>query len=95
MIQRSSVEPALRADQVAEMPGGLVRFLVERINEISGLTTSDDELADLVSSPLVQAFVILAREFGWTPQQVRELTVGQVLAYLQTLDLGERREAAG
>lgn len=95
MIQRAAVEPALRADQVAEMPGGLVRFLVEQINEISGLTTSDDELGELVSSPLVQAFIILAREFGWTPQQVRELTVGQVLAYLRTLDRSDRREAAG
>lgn len=83
MIQRSLVEPELKQPQIASMHSGLVAFLVERINRISGLTTSEDEMRALGESPLVQAFFILAKEFHWTPQQLRELTVGEVLAYLE------------
>src|SRR5690348_3835527 len=46
MIQRAAVEPRLKQSQIAEMRSGLVRFLVERINRISGLDTSDDELRE-------------------------------------------------
>ena len=93
MVQQARVEPALRAEQVLEMPGGLVRFLVERINAISGLTTTDDDVREMTESPLVQAFFALAREFQWTPEQVRELTVAQVLGYLQLINQS-RQEAA-
>jgi hypothetical protein len=94
MIQQAVVEPSLKAEQVAGLPGGLVRFLVERINQISGLSTDEDELREITDSPLVQAFFALAREFNWTPQQVRELTVGQVLGYLEMLNQARRPEAA-
>lgn len=94
MVQQAVVEPVLKAEQVAELPGGLVRFLVERINEVSGLSTNEDELRELTDSPLVQAFFVLAREFNWTPQQVRELTVGQVLGYLEMINQARRPEAA-
>jgi len=94
MVQQAVVEPALKAEQVAELPGGLVRFLVERINEVSGLSTNEDELRELTDSPLVQAFFVLAREFNWTPQQVRELTVGQVLGYLEMINQARSPEAA-
>ena len=83
MIQRAVVEPKLEQSEVAAMHGGLVSFLVERINRISGLTSDDDELRALAESPLAQAFFILAREFHWTPQQLREMTVAEVLAYLE------------
>lgn len=91
MIQRSLVEPELKQPQIAGMHSGLVAFLVERINRISGLTSTDDELRALAESPLVQAFFILAREFHWTPQQLRELTVGEVLAYLEMAQQGRER----
>jgi hypothetical protein len=94
MVQQAVVEPALKAEQVADLPGGLVRFLVERINEVSGLRTDDDELRELTDSPLVQAFFVLAREFNWTPQQVRELTVGQVLGYLEMINQARHPEPA-
>ncbi|MDR5748838.1 hypothetical protein QCE73_37295 [Caballeronia sp. LZ029] len=87
MIQRSMVEPAVKQSQVAELPGGLVAFLVDKINRISGLTTTDDQLLALRDSPLVQAFFVLAREFNWTPDQVRTLTVGQILGYLEMLNV--------
>jgi hypothetical protein len=86
MIQRAMVEPAVKQAQVADLPSGLVAFLVERINRISGLTTTDDQLLALRDSPLVQAFFVLAREFSWTPEQVRALTVGQILGYLEMLN---------
>jgi len=92
MVQQALVEPALRADQVTELPGGLVRFLVEQINTISGLTTSEDDVREMTESPLVQAFFALAQEFQWTPEQVRELTVAQVLGYLQLIN--QSRQAA-
>ena len=83
MIQHAVVEPHLEQAEVAAMHGGLVSFLVERINRTSGLSSTDDDLRALVESPLAQAFFILAREFQWTPQQLREMTVGEVLAYLE------------
>ena len=85
MVQRAVVEPALKERDVAQMPGGVVRFLVERINRVSGLTASEDDLKLVAESPLVQAFAVLAREFGWTPDQVKNLTIAQVLGYLEVL----------
>jgi hypothetical protein len=94
MIQRACVEPELKQQDVAVMHGGLVRFLVERINQISGLTTTEDELREIVDAPVVQAFFVLAREFGWTPRQVRELTLGQILGYVELLNRNPKGAAA-
>ena len=90
MIQRAVVEPKLKQGQIAEMHSGLVRFLIERINRISGLSTTDDELREMTSSPLVQAFFVLAREFHWTPEQVKGMTIGQVLGYLELANQGRK-----
>ena len=89
MIQRAVVTPELSQKQIAEMRSGLVGFLVEQINRISGLHATEDELRDLAESPVAQAFFVLAREFNWTPQQVRELTLGQILGYLEMLNHGD------
>lgn len=86
MIQQAVVEPSLKQHEIADLPGGIVAYLVERINRVSGLTTTEDDLRDLARAPIVRAFFMLAREFGWTPQQVRELTIGQVLGYLELLN---------
>jgi len=83
MIQQALVEPALSAAQVAALPAGLARFLVDQINHISGLATSADELTEHVQAPLARACFALAREFGWTPEEVSGLTIGQILLYLQ------------
>lgn len=93
MIQRAVVDPALKEKDVAAMHGGLVRWLVDAINRASGLATDEDELREMARSPLVQAFTILAREFGWTPAQVRQLTVGQILGYLESLQRPGREGA--
>ena len=86
MIQKAVVEPALKQSDIAGMHSGLVRFLVDAINRISGLSTTEDEMKEIVESPLVRAFFVLAKEFNWTPQQVREMTVGQILGYLELLN---------
>ncbi|HEY1012200.1 MAG TPA: hypothetical protein VGE07_05790 [Herpetosiphonaceae bacterium] len=42
-------------------------------------------MSELAGAPLVMASFRLARAFGWTPQQVQALTMGQVNLYLQLL----------
>ena len=59
------------------------------------LTLTGDALADTVQAPLCRACFVLAREFGWTPQEVSEMTIGQILLYLEMLNgAGQPAEAA-
>lgn len=88
MISQALVEPALRVDEVSQLPAGLARFLVERIDEISGIDTPRDALEELVQAPLARACFVLAREFGWTPEDVSGMTIGQILLYLQMVHDG-------
>jgi hypothetical protein len=90
MIQKSVLEPALKQGDIASMHSGLVRYLVDAINRISGLSTSDDEVQEMVNAPIVRAFFVLAKEFNWTPQQVKEMTVGQIMGYLELLNQSKR-----
>jgi len=83
IIQQGLVEPALKFEQVSQLPAGLARFLVDRINEISGINTPRDALEELVQAPLAKACFVLAKEFGWTPEEVSGMTIGQILLYLQ------------
>jgi hypothetical protein len=83
MIQQSLVEPPLKPEQVSQLPAGLARFLVERINAISGITTPRDSLGELVQAPLAKACFVLAKQFGWTPEEVSGMTIGQILLYLE------------
>jgi hypothetical protein len=89
MIQQALVEPALKLDQVSQLPAGLARFLVEQINAISGINTPQDQLAELVQAPLAKACFILAKEFGWNPEDVSAMTIGQILLYLEMARSGE------
>ena len=83
MIQQALVAPPLQFEQVLQLPAGLARFLVERINEISGIDTPRDALQEFVQAPLAKACFILAKEFGWTPEEVSGMTIGQILLYLE------------
>jgi hypothetical protein len=83
MIQQAVVEPALKADDVAQLPAGLATFLIDRINAISGITASRDQLDEMVQAPLARACFVLAKEFGWTPEQVSSMSIGQILLYLE------------
>ncbi len=90
MLQQALIEPKLKLEQINSMTAGLVKFLVEKINQISGLSVSEDGLSKLVQAPLAKACFIMAKEFGWTPQQVSEMTIGQILLYLEMVNEGNR-----
>jgi len=82
MIKESLVEPALGLDQIRQMHVGLVHFLVGKVNVISGLAADGEALNETAGSPLGQTHILLAKHFGWTPEQVAQLTPGQVAVYL-------------
>jgi len=90
MVQQAMVDPTLTLDQVHSLPAGLVEFLLGEINRISGLSLGGDDLTDAVHAPLARACFVLSREFGWSPDRCAELTVGQVLLYLEMLARGHR-----
>jgi hypothetical protein len=83
MIQQALVEPSMAAEQILQLPAGVARFLVEHVNAISGISTPRSSLEENVQAPLAKACFILAREFGWTPEQVSGMTIGQILLYLE------------
>lgn len=91
MIQQALVDPILRPEQVSQLPAGLARFLVEQINDLSGISTPRDTLGELVQAPLAKACFVLAKEFGWTPEQVSGMTIGQILLYLEMANRGETK----
>lgn len=93
MVQQALVEPELTIAQVSSMHVGLVQFLLEQINEVSGITTTAEQLAEAVDAPLSKATYLLAERFGWTPQEVGELTLGQVLLNLKLLSERSRPAA--
>src|SRR5829696_2396141 len=82
MIKEALVEPVLALDQIRQMHVGLVSFLVGKINSISGLAADGGALDETADSPLGQTHLLLAKHFGWTPEQVSQLTPGQVAVYL-------------
>ena len=83
MIQQALLQPEMKMEQIAQLPAGLASFLVERINTLSGLATSSDSLEEMVQAPLARACFVLAKEFGWTPEEVSGMTIGQILLYLE------------
>jgi hypothetical protein len=92
MLKEAMVDPPLDLEQVHGLHAGLAQFLLRELNRISGLAVDDESLAGAVEAPLARACFILAREFGWSPQEVGELTMGQVLLYLEMLGQGRRAE---
>jgi len=90
MVQQAMVDPKVTIDDVNRMHAGLVEFLVHEVNRISGLALAGDELEQVVHAPLARACFVLAREFGWTPDECARLTLGQVLLYVDLLGRGER-----
>ncbi|MEM8960461.1 MAG: hypothetical protein AAGD38_03200 [Acidobacteriota bacterium] len=92
MVHHALVEPTMSIDQVSRLHTGLVQFLLRRVNRLSGLDMSEDELESAVRRPLARACFVLAREFGWTPEECAELTLGQVLLYLEMIARGETPE---
>ncbi|MBV1878722.1 MAG: hypothetical protein KUG79_13860 [Pseudomonadales bacterium] len=85
MVQASLVEPPMTVIQVGAMHVGLVEYLLHQVNKISGISTNEDALNNAAEDPLAKAAFILAKEFGWTPQDINDLTLGQVVLHLQML----------
>ena len=85
MVQRSLTEPALTVRDVARMPVGLLQFLLREVNALSGISASEEQVARAIEDPLAQAAFRLSQAFGWTPDQIGRLTMGEVLAHLQLL----------
>ena len=59
--------------------------LLREVNAISGITASEEQIARAIEDPLAQAAFRLSQAFGWTPEQIGKLTMGEVLAHLQLL----------
>lgn len=95
MVQQALVEPQVTVEQVSRMHAGLVEFLLREVNRISGLALDRGELEETVRAPLARACFVLAREFGWTPDECAALTLGQALVYLELLGRGERPGSTG
>lgn len=91
-LKETLVEPRLSLDQIRALPAGMACFLVERANALSGLTADHEAIADAGESPLGQVHVLLARHFGWTPEQTARLTPGQIAVYLAGLERLRARE---
>ena len=93
MVQQALVKPKLSVEQVGELPVGLVQFLLTKVNALSGLGLDGDEVERAIKAPLTRACFILAREFGWTPAECSDLTVGQILVYLEMVARGQTEVA--
>jgi hypothetical protein len=94
MVQQALVSPKLSVEETGSMSAGLLQFLLQRTNEISGLALEDDDIDKAVKAPMTRACFVLAREFGWTPAECSALTIGQVLLYLEMLARQEPAEGS-
>ncbi len=93
MVQQALVQPAMSVEQASGLPAGLVEFLLEQVNRISGLAMETGDVEEAVRAPLSRACFLLSQEFGWTPEECSQLTIGQVLLYLEMLATGRGRGA--
>ena len=85
MVKAALEEPVLSLAQINTMPVGLLEFLLAETNRVSGLAVAPGALEQAAEQPIARAAHVLARRFGWTPQQIGELTLGQILLHLQML----------
>jgi hypothetical protein len=87
IVKEALVEPEMSVDQLRALPVGLMHFLVAAVNKVSGLSPDGDVLdGSPLLSPLAQIHLLLAREFGWTAEQVAALTPGQIAIYLAGIE---------
>lgn len=84
MLKEALVEPKLSLDQVNGLHSGLARFLLDAVNRVSGISQSEG-LEAAVQAPLAKACFTLAKEFGWSPEEVGKLTMAQIMLYLEMI----------
>ena len=95
MVQQSLVSPKLTVEEAGSLSAGLLQFLLDKVNRISGLSVDGDDLEAAIRAPLSRACFVLAREFGWTPAECAALTLGQILLYLEMLARQEPADGGG
>lgn len=54
------------------------------MNRISGISPAEG-LEAAVQAPLAKACFVLAKEFGWSPDEVGKLTMAQIVLYLEMI----------
>jgi hypothetical protein len=86
MVKTSMVEPELTLAQANTLPAGLLQHLLAEVNRVSGLELEPEAAEQAAEEPLVRAAFLLSQQFGWTPREVSELTLGQILVHLQLLE---------
>src|SRR5438552_1223900 len=62
MVQRALVAPEMSVVQVATLHVGLMQYLLQQVNQISGITATSEELASTAEAPLAKAAFVLAQE---------------------------------
>jgi hypothetical protein len=92
MLKESLVEPKLALEQINGLHSGLARFLLDAVNRISGISAAQG-LDDAVQAPLAKACFVLAKEFGWSPEEVGKMTMAQILLYLEMIRQNRQSEA--
>lgn len=85
MVRQALVEPQLSLEQIGALPAGLLQFLLRKVNRISGISASEDEVLAALEDPLVRAALLLSRELGWTPEEVGRLTLGETMLHVAAL----------
>ena len=70
---------------------GVVPEIASRLHPEWIISVYKQALEEAAEQPIARAAHVLAREFGWTPQQIGELTLGQILLHLQMLREGVER----
>ena len=89
MVHKSLIEPELSVAEVSSLHLGLMQFLLAQVNRISGLSVSTRDIEEGARDPMARAAFLLAREFGWSPQEISELTLGQIMLHLEMLSQKE------
>lgn len=85
MVRQSLVDPVLSLEQIGTLPAGLLHFLLQEVNRVSGITATEQDVVDAMEDPLVQASLLLSRELGWTPEQIGHLTLGETMLHVAAL----------
>jgi hypothetical protein len=85
MVKSAVEQPVLTLAQINAMPVGLLEYLLAEVNRISGLAVAPAMLERAAEHPIARAAGVLAQRFGWTPAQIGDMTLGQILLHLQML----------
>ena len=85
MVRQALVEPSLTLEQIGALPAGLLQFLLREVNRLSGIAATEEEILAALEDPLAKASLTLAREFGWTPDEVGRLTLGEAMLHVAAL----------